>query len=144
MLKIEKLDQRFPGLANQVRQWFNEGVTVRKVEELLALRYNVRVPRPTIGRFRARRWVPERELSREKRITAAAIGELLRELQLKDSPAASTAEDQAKLTAFLLADNNRSLQPVGPSLIELSRCLVKKRNAPSIEVHRRCMPCQKF
>ena len=63
---IEKLDERFPGLEAQVGVWFGQGIGVRKVVELLRAKYQVSVPRATLGNFRARRWAPRHEALRQK------------------------------------------------------------------------------
>ena len=78
LTSIEKLDQRFPGLAAKVRMWFDQGISVQKVSELLLEEYQVSVSRSTVGRFRTRRWVPERELRQEKEAQAAATAEFAR------------------------------------------------------------------
>ena len=36
---IEELDRRFPGLADGVKAWFDQGVTVRQVVDLLHQQY---------------------------------------------------------------------------------------------------------
>jgi len=35
LTKIEQLDQRFPGLADQVRKWFAQGFSAEKISVLL-------------------------------------------------------------------------------------------------------------
>ncbi len=41
LTKIEKLDQTFPGLADDVRQWFGQGISAKKITALLFERYQV-------------------------------------------------------------------------------------------------------
>lgn len=76
LMKIEKLDHQFPGLADSVRNWFAQGISAQKVSDLLREKYKVSVPRTDIAYFRARRWVPELELLREKRIAAQVAQEM--------------------------------------------------------------------
>jgi hypothetical protein len=125
LTKIEKLDQRFPGLADQVRDWFNQGASVREVSELLFLQYNIYVPRTTVGNFRARRWARDQEILRQTRMTAAAAEALLRELERKDPQAANCAPFTVSLTSFFLPGKNGRLQTVADSLVEMSGRLLK-------------------
>ncbi len=85
LTKIELLDQQFPGLANEVRKWFAQGISCEKVGVLLAQRYPLPAPLPhsTVGRFRSHRWVPEMELLRQKKIEAWAAQEVAREREIK-------------------------------------------------------------
>ena len=123
--RIEELDQRFPGLADKVRTWFNQGVPVRKVADLLFEQYQVAVPRATVGNFRARCWAPERELANRKRMTQIAIEEILRELEMKDSPVVSTASVRAKLISFFFADKSHRLQTIADGLVEVNGRLLE-------------------
>lgn len=70
LTKIEKLDYHYPGLADQVREWFAQGVGVRQIPGLLFAKYNLRITETPVARFRTRRWVPEQELIQQKRIEA--------------------------------------------------------------------------
>ncbi len=70
LTKIEKLDHDYPGLADQVREWFAQGVAVRQVPKLVFAKYNLRITETPVARFRSRRWVQEQELMQEKRIEA--------------------------------------------------------------------------
>ena len=112
LTRIEKLDQQFPGLAVRVKVWFDKGVEVRKVVELLREHYQVDVPRSTVGNFRAHRWVPDlraREIASAKREAAL---EMCRELEMKDCPQAPTASLQAKVRALLRPDVGGRLKRV--------------------------------
>ena len=104
LTRIEKLDQRFPGLAAQVREWFAEGVPVLGVVERLRERYGVSVPKSTVGNFRARRWVREQEARLRELVKNRAALELTRELEMRDSPEAPTGALQAKVRAILFGD----------------------------------------
>jgi hypothetical protein len=95
--KIEKLDKRFPGLADQVRRWFDLGIHVRDVAELLREHYGVSVPKSTVGNFRARRWARERETRESLIAKRQAVEEVIRELEMKDRPETPTAFLQAKV-----------------------------------------------
>ena len=110
--KIELLDQRFPGLADRVRVWFNQGVPVLKVAELLLERYHISVPRATIGNFRSRRWVREREELNRAEVMGRAALEVSRELEMKDSPQAPTASLQAKAHLLFYPDIGGYLKSV--------------------------------
>ncbi len=72
---IEALDRRLPGLADAVKAWFNQGVPVRQVVELIRRQYHIAVPRSTLGNFRARRWARDRELRLEKEPEARATAD---------------------------------------------------------------------
>ncbi|MFZ0961668.1 MAG: hypothetical protein WAO35_12245 [Terriglobia bacterium] len=86
--RIEKLDQQFPGLADKVRLWFNQGLTAKAVALLLREQYQVSVHPRTVGVFRTRRWVRERKLGQEKETAAAASAEFTRLLEMKAAGAA--------------------------------------------------------
>jgi hypothetical protein len=90
LTKIEKLDGQFPGLADDVRKWLTRGIFCREIAGLLAEKYPVSVTTGTVGSFRMRRWVPEQELLREKRIEALAAQMVASEREIK---AALAAED---------------------------------------------------
>jgi hypothetical protein len=107
---IEKLDQRFPGLASRVRVWFDQGAPVLKVCELLSEQYNVSVPRATVGNYRARRWLREREARIRAIARRRAALEVLRELEMKDSPEVSTAPLQAKVRSLFFGDIDGCMQ----------------------------------
>ena len=85
LTKIERLDQQFPGLADQVRNWFTQGISCEKVAVLLAERYPLAAPvgHSTVGSFRRKRWVGEMELLREKKIAVWAAQEVAREREIK-------------------------------------------------------------
>ena len=54
LTKIKQLDQHIPGLADQVRKWFDLGMTSQHVAHLLREKYEVSVSRWTVGYFRKR------------------------------------------------------------------------------------------
>jgi ribulose bisphosphate carboxylase small subunit len=83
LTKIEQLDQPFPGLANQVRAWFDLGMTAQRVAQLLREQYQVSVPRTTVGNFRTRRWARERELQQARRAEAVVTAEFARMQKMK-------------------------------------------------------------
>jgi hypothetical protein len=70
--RIDKLDQRFPGLGDQVRKWFNLGIPCIRVVQLLEELYGVSVPRWTVGYFRTKFWARERERDEARQIHAEA------------------------------------------------------------------------
>jgi len=80
--RIERLDQEHPGLADQVRAWFDQARTVKQVSALIQAHYGVFVWPDVVGNFRRVRWVREREEAREKRLTAAALAEFRQWLAL--------------------------------------------------------------
>ena len=104
LTRIERLDQSYPGLADQVRVWFDRGVHVRKVVELLREHHHLCVARSTVGNFRARRWACEREARHNEAARRQAALEVTRELEMKDSPEAPTASLQAKVRSLFCAD----------------------------------------
>jgi hypothetical protein len=104
LTRIEKLDQQYPGLADQVRRWFALGVHVRKVSELLHEHYHVSVPQATVANFRAHRWVRELEARDAESARRGAAVEICRELEIKDRPEAPTASLQSKVR-WLLSPN---------------------------------------
>jgi hypothetical protein len=87
LTKIEQLDQRFPGLADQVRKWFAQGFSAEKISVLLFEQYRLSLSPTPISSFRSRRWVPEQELFREKRIAALVDQEVSREREIRASMA---------------------------------------------------------
>jgi hypothetical protein len=126
LTKIEQLDRTFPGLADQVRVWFNQGVTAAMVSDLLREQFGIPVTESAVGAFRARRWEREREFSRQRRMTVRALEEFLLDFAMKGAPASSTSANQATLTSFFLPDKDCRLQPIADSLIEMGGRLVKK------------------
>jgi hypothetical protein len=97
LTKIERLDQQFPGLADQVRKWFTQGISCEKVGVLLAERYPLAAPvsHSTVAAFRSKRWVPEMEMFREKKIAALAAQEVAREREIKAAFARQARGDVA-------------------------------------------------
>jgi hypothetical protein len=87
LTKIEQLDQSFPGLADDVRMWFGQGITAEQIVKLLFEKHHVSVTVSPISSFRHRRWAPERERIQEKRIEALAALEVEREQEIKASMA---------------------------------------------------------
>jgi hypothetical protein len=85
LTKIEQLDERFPGLADNVRKWFAQGITAEKIVGLLFEQYQVSVTTSPISSFRSRRWAPERERIAEQRIAALVALEVAREQEIKAS-----------------------------------------------------------
>lgn len=85
LTKVELLDRQFPGLADQVRRWFVAGHSCVKVAELLRHQYGeaARLGQSTVGSFRVKRWVPEREMLREKKISILAAQEVAQEREIK-------------------------------------------------------------
>lgn len=83
MQRIMQLDQQFPGLANQVRTWFDQGVIAKDVARRLWERYQIRVTRNVVGYFRTQYWARQREREQTQRIEAAAKVEFDRLLQMK-------------------------------------------------------------
>ncbi len=79
LTKIERFDQRIPGLADQVKVWFDQGVTALRVSELLRQQYSIPVTESTAGSFRTRRWVPEQDRLCEQRLATLADAEISRE-----------------------------------------------------------------
>jgi len=75
---IEKLDQRFPGLAAQVNAWFEQGVTALAIASRLEGRYNVPVAESLVSSYRCRRWVRQREARLRRRLEALAAEEAQR------------------------------------------------------------------
>ena len=79
---IEKLDAQFPGLADEVRKRFAEGVPAHKIAEQILEKYQVAISASTVSSFRCRRWVPEQKRLQEKRLDALVARELAREQEL--------------------------------------------------------------
>jgi hypothetical protein len=55
LTKIEQLDQRFPGLADDVVRWFSQGVSVEEIPRLLFAKYNIFMSASPVAKFRSRR-----------------------------------------------------------------------------------------
>jgi ribulose bisphosphate carboxylase small subunit len=87
LTKIEQLDHTYPGLADSVRNWFNQGITAEQIVVLLSEEYHVSVTVSPISRFRRKRWAPERERIEEKRIEALAALEVARAQKIRESMA---------------------------------------------------------
>ncbi len=96
LTKIEILDRRHPGLADNIRDWFSQGISTRKVLALVRERYPLELSRNPIALFRARVWAPEQELLRQKKIEARAAQEVAREQEVKAALARNVPE-RAKL-----------------------------------------------
>ncbi len=85
LTKIEVLDQQYPGLADQVREWFCKGTSAKKVVALVGERYQVLLPIGTVLNFRSRRWVPEQKLLLEKKIALQAAAQVARDQAVRAS-----------------------------------------------------------
>jgi len=85
LTKIEQLDARFPGLADDVRNWFAKGVTSEQIVALLFEKYRVSLTTSPISSFRNKRWARERERIEEARISALVALEVAREEEIKAS-----------------------------------------------------------
>lgn len=81
--KIKQLDQRFPGLADQVKKWFDLGMTSQQVVQLLREQYAVSVSRWAVGYFRTRYWARPRELEEARQSEAAATAAFNRLQEMK-------------------------------------------------------------
>ncbi len=68
LTKIEKLDHDYPGLADQLREWFLQGIAVRKIPGLVLEKYQLHISETPVARFRRRRWVREHEMAMQQRI----------------------------------------------------------------------------
>jgi hypothetical protein len=87
--RIEELDVQYPGLADEVRTWFSQGIAAAKVAALLFEKYGVRVQPTTVGSFRSRRWVREQQLLQKRKIEILAAAEVAREQAIKASLAST-------------------------------------------------------
>ncbi len=68
LTKIEMLDHQYPGLADQMRQWFLHGIPVRTIPRLVFEKYKLSISATPVARFRRRRWVREHEMAMQQRI----------------------------------------------------------------------------
>jgi len=91
LTKIEKLDFQFPGLADQLGEWFAQGIGVREIPRLLLEKYNISISATPVAKFRCHFWVPEQEMLREKRLNALAELQAAHEQALRASLAAEVA-----------------------------------------------------
>jgi len=94
LTKIEMLDAQFPGLAEQVGQWFAQGVSAIQVAALIFERYQVSVLPGTVSSFRCRRWVPEQKRLREKMIGLRAAQQVAHEREVKTALAAEPSGER--------------------------------------------------
>ena len=85
LTKIEILDAQYPGLADDVRKWFAQGIAATRIVQFLAEKYRVSMSATPIARFRSRRWVPEQRLLQEKRAAVRAAEDVAREREVKAS-----------------------------------------------------------
>lgn len=83
MTRIEQHDRRIPGLATQVKTWFDQGISARAVVELLRERYHIVVPKTTVSNFRTQRWARERTTQQRRQVEAAAAAEFARMRAMK-------------------------------------------------------------
>ncbi len=122
LTRIEKLDQKLPGLADQVSAWFNEGLSTQRVVDLLTKWFGLRVPRSTVGSFRARRWMRDRQMARDQlalaQVAEAALQELEMRAYLEPRLAPRLAPHDVKLTTYFLLDERSHLEPVTQTAIE--------------------------
>ncbi len=93
LTKVEKLDSRYPGLADSIRNWFLQGVTASEVSKLVGERYNLNLSRSSIARFRVIVWVPKQKLFTEKRIESRVAQELATEREMKAEMAQTLSGD---------------------------------------------------
>jgi|SRR5271157_5041427 len=87
LTKIEQLDQRFPGLADNVGKWFAQGFSAEKIVALLFDEYHISLSKTPVSSFRSRRWVPEQDLLRDRKIAALVALEVSREQEIRASMA---------------------------------------------------------
>ena len=85
LTKIEQLDARFPGFADDVRNWFALGVTAEQIVGLLFEKYHVSLTTSPISSFRNKRWARERERLEDARIAALVALEVAREEEIRAS-----------------------------------------------------------
>ncbi len=72
LCEIEKLDARHPKLVFSVKAWLDLGRTTEEIRELIRQQFQVPVTSKMVETFRARRWVPEKELVKLKLATTKA------------------------------------------------------------------------
>jgi len=89
---IERLDTQFAGLADQVRRWFDQGVSAHSVRGLLQKQYGVSVSDTLISNFRTCRWARERRARQERLTTVAAKTEFDLLLEIKRNSAELSTE----------------------------------------------------
>jgi hypothetical protein len=85
LTRIEMLDAQYPGLEDDVRRWFTEGLTTAKVAERIREKYGISLPARTVGGFRSTRWAPAQRLLVEKKVEAQAAHEVALERAIKQS-----------------------------------------------------------
>jgi hypothetical protein len=87
LTKIEQLDQRIPGLAENVKKWFSQGISSEQIAVLLYNHYRVVLTSSPVSSFRSRRWVPEQELLEDKKLSILAALEVAHEQEVRASMA---------------------------------------------------------
>jgi hypothetical protein len=85
LTRIEILDTQHAGLADDVRKWLTQGITVAKIVTLILEKYQLSLSPGALWRFRCKCWMRELELLREKKITLLAEQEIARERAVKAS-----------------------------------------------------------
>ena len=91
LTKIERLDGSYPGLADQLRTWFAEGVSARKISPMVQSQFALSVDYQVVQRFRSKRWVRERELKEAIAARTEAATPVEHEQQMRALLAASFA-----------------------------------------------------
>ncbi len=79
LTKIEMLDHQYPGLADQLRQWFLQGIAVRQIPRLVLEKYELHISETPVARFRRRRWVREQEMAMQQRIQVLVEEQIARD-----------------------------------------------------------------
>jgi hypothetical protein len=59
LTRVEQLDAQHPGLANDVKKWFSEGLAAGSIAAGVQKKYGVLVRPTTLGRYRNCRWLFE-------------------------------------------------------------------------------------
>jgi len=117
LTRIEKLDQKLPGLADKVRGWFNEGLSAQRVSELLREQFALQVPRSTVGNFRARRWMHDRQMACDRQSLVQAAQAYMQEVAMMNLPRQLTPHD-VRLTTYFILDEDCHLDQATETEIE--------------------------
>lgn len=59
LTRVEQLDAQHPGLANDVKKWFSEGLAAGSIAEEVRKKYGAVMRPTTLGRYRICRWLFE-------------------------------------------------------------------------------------
>jgi hypothetical protein len=81
--KIERLDQQYPGMADDTRNWLAQGISCEKIAVRLSDKYQVAIATSPVKRFRCGRWVPEQKLLRERKIALLAAQQVAQEKEMR-------------------------------------------------------------